>query len=389
MLLPLTILFATACGVDLQGASSASETDGGTSGVLDGDGDGDGDGDSSSGSGSSSSGSGSAGSTSDSTGRSDTGMRADGGSHSTSEGESSDDESSGSHGTESVGTSESDTSESGTSESGTSESGTSESGTSESGTSGSESSESGRSESESSESGDLPQGPARVELGLESEHAAPGSFVILAKTGITNVTGSSIAGGDLGVSPAAATFITGFGLTADPSNEFSTSPSVVAPAKVFASDYAVPTPANLSSAVLGMEAAYTDAAGRIDPDYLNLDSGEIGGLTLSPGLYTWGTSVTIPEDVTLEGGEEDVWIFQISNDLDQSTATQVNLTGGAQARNVFWQVAGQVTIHADAHFEGVILTQTAVTLQTNATFTGRILAQTLVALDDNKVTAPD
>ena len=231
-------------------------------------------------------------------------------------------------------------------------------------------------------------GPAPVDLGSASDPAAAGSYVLLAKTAITNVTGSSITGGNLGLSPAAASFITGFSLIADPTNVYSTSASVVPPAKVYASNYAVPTPANLTTAVLDMQAAYSDAASRTDPDFLNLASGEIGGETLVPGLYRWGTGVTIPTDVTLAGGANDVWIFQISNDLDLSAATNVILSGGAQAKNIFWQVAGEVTIHANGHFEGIIMSQTGITLQTTATLHGRALAQTMVAIDNNAITAP-
>ncbi len=231
-------------------------------------------------------------------------------------------------------------------------------------------------------------GPAPLDLGTSTDVAAAGSFVLLAKTGITNVTGSSITGGNLGISPAAATFITGFAMTADASNVFSTSPSVVAPGKIYASNYAVPSPTNLTTAILGMQTAYTDAAGRTNPDFKNLGSGNIGGQTLAPGLYTWGTGVTIPTDVTIAGTANDVWIFQISNDLDVSTAKQVLLSGGAQAKNIFWQVAGQVVIHANAHLEGVILCKTGITLQTLATLHGRALSQTLVAIDNNAIMAP-
>jgi hypothetical protein len=231
-------------------------------------------------------------------------------------------------------------------------------------------------------------GPAPVDLGSPTSSASVGSYVLLAKTGISNVTGSSITGGSLGVSPAAASAITGFSLIADSTNVFSTSASVVAPSKIYASNYATPTPSNLTTAVLAMQTAYTDAAGRTNPDHLNLGSGNIGGQTLAPGLYTWGTGVTIPTDVTIAGGANDVWIFQISKDLDVTSAKNVILTGGAQAKNIFWQVAGKVTIHANAHFEGIILCQTAVTLQTTATMHGRALAQSLVAIDNNAITAP-
>lgn len=231
-------------------------------------------------------------------------------------------------------------------------------------------------------------GPAPVTLGSGSDPAAAGSYVILAKTGITNVTGSAVSGGSLGLSPAAASFITGLALIADSTNVFSTSASVVAPGKIYAADYAPPTPTNLTTAVLAMQAAYTDAASRTNPDFLDLGSGNLGGRTLVPGLYTWGSGVTIPNDVTLSGGATDVWIFQIANSLDVSSAKNVLLAGGALAKNVFWQVAGGVTIHANAHFEGVILCQADIILQTSASMHGRALAQTMVALDNNAVTAP-
>src|SRR5436305_1050088 len=173
-------------------------------------------------------------------------------------------------------------------------------------------------------------GPAAVDIGATTNLAAPGSFVILAKTGITNVTGSSITGGNLGLSPAAGSFITGFAMTADPSNTYSTSVSVVTPGRIYAADGTSPTPSNLTTAVLGMQAAYSDAAGRSPPDHLDLSSGNLGGLTLAAGLYTWGSNVTIPTDVTISGGANDVWIFQISGDVDLASAKNVILAGGAQ-----------------------------------------------------------
>ena len=230
-------------------------------------------------------------------------------------------------------------------------------------------------------------GPAAVNLGSTTDLGAVGSYVLLAKTVITNVTGGAISGGNVGLSPAAASYITGFTLTADSTNVFSTSP-IVTGGKVYASTYAPPTPSNLTTAVLAMQTAYTDAAGRTSPDFTNLSSGNLGGLTLAPGLYTWGTSVNIATDVTISGAASDVWIFQISNDLDLSSAKKVILAGGAQAKNIFWQVAGHVTLETNSHFEGVILAQTAITLQTQASLHGRALAQSLIALDNNAITAP-
>ena len=258
---------------------------------------------------------------------------------------------------------------------------------------GSTSSTSGSSSSgESSSSGGpvecMGKGLKAVDLGSSNDLAAAGNYVLLAKTAITNVTGSAISDGNVGLSPAAATFITGFSMVVDASGEFSTSASVVAPGKIYAANYAVPTPKNLTTAVGSMQTAYTDAAGRQDPDFLDLEGGNLGGLTLEPGLYKFGSTVLITTDVTLEGCPDDVWIFQIDNDLDLSAAKNMILAGGAQASNIFWQVAGQATIHANAHFEGIILSKTGITLQTEATLQGRALAQSMIALDDNAVTAP-
>ena len=222
-------------------------------------------------------------------------------------------------------------------------------------------------------------GPAVVNLGLA------GNYAILATTGISTVPGSMVTG-NLGLSPAAATYLTGFTLTADPTNVFSTSTQIVG--KAYAADYAVPTPTNLVTAVGNMQTAYTDAAGRITPNFLNLDSGAIGGLTLAPGLYKWTSAVTMSSGLTIRGGVNDVWIFQTSGDLSMSSAAIITLGGGAQAKNIFWQVAGQVDIGTGAHFEGIILCQTQVTLQTLATMNGRILAQTMVALQQATVTEP-
>ncbi len=258
------------------------------------------------------------------------------------------------------------------------------------GTSGGESSSTGG--GESSSTGDvacMPNGELKpVELGDPKDLGAAASYVLLAKTAITNATGSLISGGHVGLSPSASTFITGFAMVLHPSGVYSTSVVVAAPGQIYAANYALPTPTLLTTAVLGMQAAYLDAAGRVNPDYVNVNGGDIGGLTLAPGLYKWGSAVSIPNDVTLEGCADDVWIFQISNDLTVSAAKNVILSGGAQAKNVFWQVAGQATIQANAHFEGVLLSQTGITFQTTATLHGRALAQTMIALDDNAVTAP-
>ena len=222
-------------------------------------------------------------------------------------------------------------------------------------------------------------GPPAVSLGTAGNH------VVLAKTAISSVPSSGLTG-NIGLSPAAASFVTGFSLVADSTNVFSNSTQVVG--KVYAANYAVPTPSNLTTAISNMESAYTDAAGRPTPDFLELGTGNIGGKTLAPGLYKWTSTVTIPSGVTIAGGANDVWIFQTSGDLSMSAATSVTLSGGAQAKNIFWQVAGQATLGANSHFEGVILSKTAITLQTGATMNGRVLAQTQVALQQATITEP-
>jgi hypothetical protein len=171
----------------------------------------------------------------------------------------------------------------------------------------------------------------------------------------------------------------------DPTNAFSRSTQVIG--KLFAADYASPTPSNLGIAVLAMQAAYTDAASRA-PNRTELGSGRIGGMTLSPGTYKWSTGVSILSDVTLKGGPNDVWIFQISGGITQASGTRVILTGGAQAKNIFWQAADVVAIGTTAHMEGIILAQTGITLATGASVNGRLLAQTAVTLQMSTVTQP-
>ena len=222
-----------------------------------------------------------------------------------------------------------------------------------------------------------PVGPAPVRLGTA------GGYAILAESAVSNVP-TSVITGNLGLSPAAASYITGFSLTRAGTKW--TSPQVVG--SVFAADSDPPTPINLTTAVGNMETAYTDAAGRPTPTSLDLGAGTIGGLTLTPGLYRWNSAVTIPTDITISGAPNDTWIFQITGDLTMASAKKMTLSGGARARNIVWQVAGAVDIGTTAHAEGIVLGKTAITLGTGASINGRLLAQTAVNLDSNAVTAP-
>jgi hypothetical protein len=212
-----------------------------------------------------------------------------------------------------------------------------------------------------------------------------GNFVILAETGISTVP-KSVLTGDIGVSPVAHTAITGFSTINDSSNTFATSTQVVG--KIYAADFAAPTPTYMTTAIGDLTIAYNDASGRNLPNFIELGSGQIGGLTLAPGLYKWGTGVMISSNMTLSGGPNDVWIFQISGNIIQAAATNVTLAGGARAKNVFWQTAGSVSIGATAHFEGIVLAKTLAALKTGASANGRLLVQTAVTLDQNTVTQP-
>jgi hypothetical protein len=209
------------------------------------------------------------------------------------------------------------------------------------------------------------------------------NYVILAKSAINNSSTSAVTG-DLGLSPAATSYITGLSLTN--ATGYATSSQVTG--KLYAADMAAPTPITLTTSVENMITAYNDAAGRPSPDFVELATGNIGGKTLSPGLYKWTNTVTAPANVTISGGPNDVWIFQIAGNLTVSSAVKFTLTGGAQAKNIFWQVAGTVTIGTTAHIEGTILSMTGITLQTGASLKGHALAQTAVILDSSVVTMP-
>jgi len=222
--------------------------------------------------------------------------------------------------------------------------------------------------------------PATVDLGT-----AGNSFAILADSGIST-TGTTAITGDIGTGPAVtSTAITGFGPVMDSSNQFSTSSLVTG--KIFAYNYAISTPSKMNTASLDMGAAYIDAAGRT-ADVDDLGAGDIGGLTLAPGIYDWSTGVTIPTDVTLAGGSNSIWIFQIAGTLDLSNGMRVNLTGGALPQNIYWQVADSTTLGTTSVFNGNILDLTNIAIANGATLNGRALAQTAVTLIGDTIVTP-
>lgn len=214
---------------------------------------------------------------------------------------------------------------------------------------------------------------ARVNLGLA------GQFTILSKSGITDVYPSVIKG-DIGTSPITGAAIK---LTCTEVN-----------GAIYTVNAAGPLPcritnaSRLTTAVGDMQAAYTDAAGRSNPNFLNLGAGNIGGKTLRPGLYKWTTAVIIPADITFSGNSTDVWILQIAGTLKMSSGIHITLKGGARAKNIFWQTSGAVTLGTTSHFEGIILGKTGINLRTGASINGRLLAQTAVTLQMSTVKEP-
>jgi len=210
------------------------------------------------------------------------------------------------------------------------------------------------------------------------------NYAILTKSGISTIS-SSITG-NIGVSPAAGTYMTGFSFTADSSAEFSRSSQIKGVA--YAPTDNTPTPTILTSAVSDMETAYTDASQRANTKGYNIGAGNLGGLTLTTGVYTFNTDINIDVDITFSGGADDVFILQTTGALKQATSTKVILAGGAQAKNIFWQVAGSVWVGSSAVMQGILLAKNNVVLESSSSLTGRLLAQTACALQKATITQP-
>jgi Ice-binding-like len=238
--------------------------------------------------------------------------------------------------------------------------------------------------------GGLGRGPAPVDLLSVSTN----NFVILTETGITN-TGShtSVITGNIGSSPITAAAMNNVFCSEITGTIFGVDAAYVGSGSQICF-MGNPPPANktlVDNAVADMVTAYNDAAGRTVPAPITeLGAGDISGKTLVPGLYKWSSGVVINTDVTLSGGANDVWIFQIAQNLTVANGIKVILAGGAQAKNVFWQDGGSVgvAIGTTAHIEGTILAAKAITLATGSVVTGRLLAQSAVTLDATTVTHP-
>jgi len=188
------------------------------------------------------------------------------------------------------------------------------------------------------------------------------TFTVLGASTVTS-TGPSVINGNVGISPGNA--VTGF------------PPAVVVGGALHAADGPAAT------AQSDLTAAYIDASGRTVPVVV---AGDLGGLTLAPGLYKSTSSLGITGVLTLDGqgNSNSVFIFQIASALTTATSSQVVLIGGAQAANIFWQVGSSATLGTYSIFNGTIMAQASVSIATGAALNGRALARTgAVTLDSN------
>jgi hypothetical protein len=214
------------------------------------------------------------------------------------------------------------------------------------------------------------------------------SFVILAQAGITNVPTSDITG-NVGSHPISGAAI---GVTcAEVSGTIYDTDGAYTGGGAADVTCRTTDATLLGTAVNDSIAAYIEADGRPAGTGANLDlgGGTLSGQTLTAGTYTWGTTLNLTGDITLQGSATDVWILQIDGNLNQDAATRVNLTGGALSKNVFWQVGGSDTsIGAGAHFSGIVITGGLVAMGTGASVDGRLYAAGAVTLQGNPITRP-
>jgi hypothetical protein len=209
-------------------------------------------------------------------------------------------------------------------------------------------------------------------------------FAVLAGSLVSNIPGSAITG-DVGLSPSAGSKITGFGSEEITGTIYTVDATGPAGSVTAASE--------LNTAKGDLTIAYNDAAGRTpvpSGPFLNPGAGDIGGMTLAPGLYKFtGALAVTGSDLTLAGEADDVWIFQIASDLNVANDIHVKLSGGAKAANIFWQVGTSATLGTTSVFQGTILADQSISLNTGATLNGRALASiAAVTLASNAVNRP-
>lgn len=211
-----------------------------------------------------------------------------------------------------------------------------------------------------------------------------GNYAVFANSGIHTDPGASVITGNIATGPAVtSSSITGFSLNLPAASPYSTSAQVSG--KVYAFDYAPPTPTKVNTASLDMGTAYTNAKG--GPAGATCPGSEFGGLTITKGVYDCAVNVGISTQMYLSGSSTDVFVFRITGTLNQASATQVTLQG-VLPQNVFWVVSGATTIGSTAKFAGILMDQTAISMGHLSSINGRLLAQTAVNLDTTTVTQP-
>jgi hypothetical protein len=215
-----------------------------------------------------------------------------------------------------------------------------------------------------------------------------GNFVILAGAEISNIP-TSVITGNIGLSPAAGSLITGFSMVYTTGDQSATSSQVTG--SLYASDFGDPTPSNMTTAKGDLTTAYNDAAGRTSDDIVLL-SGNLGGLTLTPGLYKSSGSLEISSgDLTFDakGNAEAVFIIQIASTLTTSSDRKVILAGSAQASNIFWQVGTSATLGTTSVMKGTIMADQSIAVNTGASVEGRLLARiAAVTIEGNTLVTP-
>jgi hypothetical protein len=228
---------------------------------------------------------------------------------------------------------------------------------------------------------DVTVGPLQEWISL----GAACDYAVLSKSGITNI-GPSMVTGDMGTSPITGAAITGFALALSADGQHSTSEQCSG--EVHAASYGGEIAASLTISILAMQAAYTNAASRtnFDETRKNVGNGNIGGQVLTPGVYTFDRAIVITSDVTFKGDENSVFIVQSTGVLSSAVGAKVLLEGGAQAKNIIWQIAGNCAFEVDSQIQGIILTKTYAAFKAGATLTGSVMAQTAVTLDKNTIT---
>jgi hypothetical protein len=196
---------------------------------------------------------------------------------------------------------------------------------------------------------------------------AASTLAILASTAV-NSTGETVVTGDIGLSPGSS--VGGF-------------PPAIINGTIHIND------AIATQAQLDLTAAYNDAAGRTATDIVTL-SGNIGGLTLTPGLYKSTSSLAISSgELTFDakGNANAIFIIQVASSLTTTSGRQVILTGGANAANIFWQVGSSATFGTTSVFKGNVMAMESITFNTGATLDGCALARNgEIVLDANTIT---